>query len=494
MNRLVLLLLLVFSAASGQESAPPPNVLLIVVDDLNNDLGTYGHPVVQTPNIDSLARAGTRFDAAYSQFPVCTPSRASFLTGLYPEQIGVVEVEPHFRDHVPNVTTLPQVFREHGYTSVRIGKIYHQGVPSQIGEDGYDDPPSWDRVINPIGVDKEVERQVSSIVPGELPPDIGGTLAWLAVDGDDDAHTDGVATTAAIGIMDELHPDNTGRPLFLAVGYYRPHVPLIAPRRYFEMYPLAEIELPQYPANDRDDIPIPALADRPYQAQMSERQQRQVIQAYYASVSFIDAQVGRLLGGLRRSGLADNTIIVFLSDHGFHLGSHGLWQKTDLFEGSVRLPLIIAAPDHPTPGAQSSSLVELVDLYPTLTGLAGLDPPDYLMGRSLVPILEDPSARVRNSAFTMASSRAWWTRPEWKYREISGYSVRTDRYRYTEWGDGAFGVEFYDYLNDPQELVNLAHDRPMASIRFKLARLLDERRAAARQPVRSVEAADGQPL
>jgi len=440
-----------------------------------------------TPNIDSLAETGIRFDAAYSQFPVCTPSRSSLLTGLYPEQIGVVEVEPHFRDHVPGVTTLPELFRESGYLTARVGKIFHQNVPSQIGTAGYDDPKSWDRVVNPSGIDKDIEARVNSISPTAPPGDIGGTLTWLAVDSRDDEHTDGIATTAAIDLLDVLHPDRTGKPFFLAVGYYRPHVPLIAPSRYFDLYPLDAIDLPAVVADDRDDIPMPALADRPHQDDMTDEQKRQVIQAYYASVSFVDAQVGRLMNGLEEAGLAHNTAVVFLSDHGFHLGSHGLWQKTDLFEGSVRSPLIISAPGFRNRGDASASIVELVDLYPTLAELGGIAAPAYIEGRSLVPILDDPGARVRSSAFTMASSRAWWTRPEWKFREITGYSIRTERYRYTEWADGAFGVEFYDHATDPGEIKNLAHDRSKASVRFKLARALDDRREAARRPVPELE-------
>ena len=476
------LLLLAFSlSAFSADHDPRPNVLLIIADDLNNDLGTYGHPIVKTPHIDALARNGVRFDAAYSQFPVCTPSRSSFLTGLYPEQIGVVEVEPYFRDHVPDVTTLPQLFRENGYTSARVGKIFHQNVPSQIGMDGVDDPPSWDTVVNPSGLDKDIEQRVNSVSPSAPPGDIGGTLTWLSVDSHDEAHTDGIATTAAMKLMSDLHPEKTGKPLFLAVGFYRPHVPLIAPSTYFDLYPLEEIELTQAPADDRDDIPVPALADRPHQADMTTKQKKEVTQAYYASVSFVDAQVGRLLAELDRQGLAENTVVVFMSDHGFHLGSHGLWQKTDLFEGSVRLPLILSVPGQANRGAASSSIVELVDLYPTLASLAGIEPPAYLEGKSLIPILADPQTEIRDSAFTMASSRAWWTRPEWKYREITGYTIRTPRYRYTEWGDGAFGVEFYDYENDPGELHNLAHDRTLASTRFRLARMLRERRDAARR-------------
>ncbi len=467
--------------------AGAPNVLLIIADDLNNDLGTYGHPTVQTPNIDALAAEGLRFDAAYSQFPVCTPSRSSFLTGLYPEQIGVVEVEPHFRDHVPGVTTLPELFRDNGYTTARVGKVFHYNVPSQIGTDGFDDPVSWDQVVNPIGIDKKLEREVNSVSPTRPPGDIGGTLTWLAVPGDDEQHTDGRATTAAVNLMRQLHPEKTGKPLFLAVGYYRPHVPFIAPEKYFDLYPLEDITLVDVPDDDREDIPIPALADREHQADMTEMQKKEAVQAYYASVSFIDAQVGRLLQTLEHLGLAETTIVVFLSDHGFHLGRHGLWQKTDLFDGSARAPLIISAPGLQSAGRAVRSVVELIDLYPTLADLAGLNAPEYVAGRSLVPVLDNPDAAVRDSAFTMASSRAWWTRPEWKFREVTGYSVRTDRYRYTEWADGIFGVELYDYQEDPGEIHNLAHSRPHASIRFELARMLEERRRQARERVPSIE-------
>lgn len=484
---LCVLLLTLSATALCANQEQRSNVLLIIADDLNNDLGTYGHRIVKTPHIDALARNGIRFDAAYAQFPVCTPSRSSLLTGLYPEQIGVVEVEPHFRDHVPAVTTLPELFRRNGYTSARVGKVFHQNVPSQIGTDGFDDPRSWDAVVNPIGIDKEVEQGVNTISPTAPPGDIGGTLTWLSVDSPDEAHTDGIAATAAMRLMNDLHPKKTGKPLFLAVGFYRPHVPLIAPSTYFDMYPLDDIELVPTPADDRDDIPIPALADRPYQADMTETQKKQVTQAYYASVSFLDAQVGKLLAELDRLGLADNTVVVFLSDHGFQLGNHGLWQKGDLFEGSVRLPLVIAAPGHGDRGVASASIVELIDLYATLAELAGIEVPSYIESKSLVPILDDPATELRDSAFSMASSRAWWTRPDWKYREITGYTVRTKRYRYTEWGDGAFGIELYDYENDPGELHNLAHDRQMASTRFELARVLRDRRDAAKNRLPALE-------
>ena len=386
----VALVLGLFGASCTQE-LDPPNVLFIAVDDLNTDLGTYGHDLVSSPQIDRLAARGVRFDRAYSQYPVCNPSRSSFLTGLYPEQTGVLTNQDSFRQHIPDIPTLPQWFREHGYHTARVGKIFHYGVPSQIGSDGMDDPASWSETVNPRGIDREIHDRIHTLVPNQF----GGTLSWLSVDREDGLHTDELGAAAAIRIMEEKNPSRTGTPLFLAVGFYRPHTPFVAPAPYFELYPKDQINPVLEQPGDRDDIPIAALADRPKQRELTIEKRREIIQAYYASVSFMDAQVGRLLDALERLDLAENTIVVFVSDHGYHLGHHGLWQKGDFFEGSVRTPLIIAVPAGLQNGSGTEALVELVDLYPTLVDLAGLPAPEHLKGSSLRPILEDtrpPSA------------------------------------------------------------------------------------------------------
>ena len=465
-----------------------PNVLFITIDDLNADLGTYGHPIVQSPYIDELARSGLRFDRAYIQAPQCTPSRSSFLTGLYPEQTGVVGHGPHFRDLIPNVTTLPQLYRENGYFSARVGKIFHYGVPSQIGTDGLDDPQSWDLVVNPIGIDKEVEDEMHSIDPETT--NVGGTLSWLKVDSRDEEHTDGMVTQEAIKLLQEHHPDKTGKPFFLGVGYFRPHVPFIAPTKYFDLYPLETIEPFQNPADNRDDIPRAALADRTNQLTLSDDQQRELIQAYYASISFIDAQVGELLQELKRLNLDQDTIVLLMSDHGYHLGQHGLWQKSDLFEGGVRTPLIISVPGSDSQGQGTDSLVEFVDIYPTLVELSGLPHPDYLSGVSLVPILEQPETKLRDSAFTQAPTFDR-EHPDLQYRNIMGYSIRTDRYRYTQWGpEGIFGEELYDYEEDPLEFTNRAESRAHEALRFQLQRRLQQRKIETSQPVPELEHQD----
>ena len=465
------------SAATAQQR---PNVLFITVDDLNNDLGAYGHPLVQSPSIDRLASEGMRFDAAYAQYPVCSPSRSSFLTGLYPQQTGVIANGPHFREFVPEVVTLPEFFAQHGYFTARVGKIFHYDVPASIGTDGLDDPQSWNERRNPMGIDFDYGAEVNSINPEMA---IGATLSWLSVPGDGSRHTDALVTDAAIDLLETHHPERTGRPLFLAVGYFRPHTPFVAPASYFAMYPPDEIEAPPEFAADRADIPIAALADRPGQLQMTEAQKIAAIQGYYASISYVDAQIGRLLRALDAAALRDNTVVVLLSDHGYHLGAHGLWQKGDLFEGSARVPLILSVPDLSgtvyVRGESTTSLTELVDLYPTLAELAGLDIPAQVAGISLVSVLRNPATSVRESAYTIALSRGGWDRPEWQHEDVMGETVRTERYRYTEWAEGTMGVELYDYHADPAELTNVANEPGHLVARERLAEELSRRKAAA---------------
>lgn len=464
---------LVLSACNPPDERP--NILFVAVDDLNNDLGAYGHDLVQSPHIDRLAAQGIRFDRAYSQYPVCNPSRVSFLTGLYPEQTGVLTNQDTFRVHIPEVATLPQWFRRHGYHVARVGKIFHYGVPREIGADGLDDSLSWDHVVNPRGIDREAHDRIHTLVPGQF----GGTLSWLAIDDEEGEHTDALGASAAISLLEEHRASRPDQPIFLAVGFYRPHTPYVAPQSWFDKYPLEDIHPVLEAPGDRDDIPVAALADRPKQRDLTLAQRREIIQAYYASVSFMDAQVGRLLDALERLDMADNTIVVFVSDHGYHLGQHGLWQKGDLFEGSVRVPLIVSLPNHAQAGAATDALTELVDLYPTLVELSGLPAPDHLAGQSMAPILDDPAHPGRSAALTVAWSRARWTRPDAFDEPVFGRTIRTPRFRYTEWNEGEAGVELYDYFEDPQEYANLAPRPEYADTLSRLKQLLDEKRRAA---------------
>ena len=450
MIRILLTLLPCFSLLHGNPKRP--NVLFIAVDDLAVSLGCYGDPLARTPHIDRLAARGVRFDRAYNQIPLCNPSRASLMTGLRPDQIKVYDLDRHFREEVPDVTTLSQHFLNNGYATSRVGKIYHYNVPASIGTDGFDDAPSWQKTINPKGRDKIDEALVFNAEPHRK---ISGALSWLAADGTDEEQTDGMIATEAINLLEE-HKDE---PFFIAAGFFRPHTPYVAPRKYFDLYPLAEMRLPYAPEDDRADIPTAAFAHNNPVPNYSLEEQTclKALRAYYACVSFVDAQVGRILKSLDELGLAKNTIIVFWSDHGYHLGEHqGIWQKRTLFEEGARAPLIICDPRARGNGQSSARIVEFVDLYPTLVELAGLPQPttQQLAGRSLVPLLEDPLANWDGEAITQILRPA-----DSRLKKMTmGCSIRTARWRYTEWAEGKAGKELYDHASDPNEFHNLAKD------------------------------------
>src|SRR5712691_10194028 len=349
------------------------NVLFVVSDDLCARLGCFGDLVVKSPNIDRLAARAVRFERAYCQFPLCNPSRTSFLTGLRPDTTGVYDNSLQFRKTVPDHVTLPQTFQKAGYFVARVGKLFHYGVPAQIGTDGLDDSPSWQQVINPRGRDKDDEEQIFTLNPNAPgPARFGGTLSWLAADGEDAEQTDGLSAAASIKLLERLKD----QPFFLACGFFRPHTPYVSPKKWFAKYPLEEITLPVLAANYRDGVPQAAfLSSKPEQENISDDLRRQAIQAYHAATSFMDAQIGLLLDALDRLKLADKTIVVFLSDHGYHLYEHGLWQKMSLFENAARVPLLIAVPGNKSNGQACHRTVELVDLHPTLADLCGLTAP-----------------------------------------------------------------------------------------------------------------------
>ncbi len=438
------------------EAAGKPNVLFIAVDDLNTSLHCYGHPLVKSPNIDRLAARGVRFEKAYCAFPLCSPSRVSLLTGLRPETHRIFDLQTDFRVRLPDVVTLPQSFKRHGYFVARVGKLFHYGVPGQIGTSGLDDPRSWDQVVNPKGRDKTEENQVTNYTPDR---GLGSAMCFHAADGTDAEQTDGISATEAIRLL-EQHKDG---PFFLGVGFYRPHTPYIAPKKYFEMYPLANIKLPYNPPNDHDNTPQPALNIRPDNYGLTDQQCRECTQAYFAAITFMDAQVGRLLDALDRLKLADNTIVVLWGDHGYLLGEHGQWMKQSLFEESARVPLIIAAPGMKGNGQASPRTVETIDIYPTLDDLAGATPPPNLPGVSLRPLLENPQLAWNRPAYTQVQRK-----------DFPGRSVRTERWRYTEWDHGQRGVELYDHENDPREFKNLAKDPQHATVVAEMHRLIEK--------------------
>lgn len=466
------LLLLVLSGcllptfAAADEADSRKNVLFIISDDLNTSLGCYGHPQVKSPNIDRLAARGVRFENAYCQYPLCGPSRNSMLTGLYPNSTGIITNGQIFRQTIPSHHSLSQTLRLNNYFAARIGKLYHYNVPKSVGTNGHDDPGSWELELNPAGCDRLLEEgDIFSLRPDNF----GGTLSWYASPRPDHLHTDGMLAADARWVLERCARDKS-RPFFLALGFYRPHTPYVAPASYFDNYPENQMPLVKGVEEDRKDIPKLALASqKKEQDEMSDQLRQQAIQAYFSSITFMDAQVGTVLDALDELGLAENTTVVFTSDHGYHLGEHGLWQKMSLFEQSAKVPLIIATPDCEQPGSVAKTPVGLVDLYPTLTELCGVESKVKVQGQSLVPILNDAKELGRGWSLSQVMRGRRDGEP------VFGYSLRTPQYRFTRWGeDGDQGLELYDHDNDPLELTNLAMTDGKADEIKELSELLDD--------------------
>lgn len=436
-----------FAAGSCTQSRSRPNVLFIAADDMNTSLGCYGHPLVKSPNLDGLAARGVRFDRAYCQFPLCGPSRASLLTGQRPDRTRVLGNNIDFRDALPDTVTLPQLFKNNGWYTAREGKMFHMNVPREVALDRFQDAPSWHHSVSPGGPETDSEAEGGASGRG-----VNSGMHWVrTIDGQ--GQSDSNAAERALAFLEE----HRSEPFFLGLGLLRPHLPFVAPGRFYDLYPLEEIPLPRNPPDDLDDIPEAAKGVRPYLWWDMERHQggkldekgiRETRRGYYAATSFMDEQAGRVLGGLQRLGLEENTIVVFWGDHGWSLGEHTHWQKMSLMEESVRVPLIVAAPGKAGNGSPSRALVEFVDLYPTLAELCGLTPPPYVEGESMARLLDNPGQSFKRAAFTQIA-----------YEDIRGLSVRTDRYRYTQWKGMGDGEELYDHETDPGEFRNLAKDR-----------------------------------
>jgi iduronate 2-sulfatase len=417
------------------------NVLFFAVDDLNNHVGTYGHPV-KSPNIDALATSGVRFDRAYCQYPLCNPSRTSLLTGMRPPRTHVTGNVTWFREAMPDVVTLPQHFRENGYYTAMSGKIFH---------DGLNDDKGW--------VDGSTPLQKRTPRPQAVYA--AGADRWQAVDSEEDQLDYRIATEA----IEHLEKRPQSQPFFIACGFHKPHVPFVAPKKYFDLYNPDDVQLP------KDFAGMPTGTGPAYRANFDLFVNREAtvplaheaIRAYHACTSFTDAQVGRVLAALDRLHLRDNTAIVLIADHGWHLGEKGMWAKLTLFEPSARVPLIISAP-RMAAGKGCMRTVESLDVYPTLADLCGLKAPAVLEGKSLRPLLEDPAHP--------------WDRPAYSFLHrgpgngASGVSVRTEQYRYTEWDGGRSGAELYDYDKDPTESRNLAAESAQASTVKKMKELL----------------------
>lgn len=438
-----------------------PDVLFIVADDLNCAIGPYCDPVAYTPNLQRIAARGMTFDRAYCQQTVCNPSRSSFLTGLRPDTVGVDDLRKSFRETAPggdSLVTLPQHFKNHGYFCQNIGKLFHNMGDTQ-------DRRSWsiDEVL--FRGTHAADTLYFNAAPRPGRPDYKAPVTE-AEDVPDTVYRDGqIANLAAATIRDHAVSE---QPLFLAVGFWRPHLPFVAPKQYWDLYDPSRIPMPE-PAEEPEGVPeiaihssreIKGYGEVPKDRPFTEAEIRHYRHGYYASISFMDAQIGEILDALQASGRAERTIIVFTSDHGFHIGEHTLWGKTSNFELDARVPLIIADPRQSTHHAShTAALSELVDLYPTLAELVGIagDISPTLEGDSLMPVLKDPSATVKDAVFTQHQQPFYGSRDNW---QAWGYSIRTNRWRYTQWRtidrEAVMAQELYDHRADPQETRNLA--------------------------------------
>jgi len=456
---LLAVLLLPFGVLSAADSKP--NVLFIIVDDLTTTLSSYGDKDALTPNMDKLAERGVRFDRAYTQFSLCNPSRASFLTGCYPGRTKVYDLTTDFRKAMPDAVTLPELFKNDGYVVGRLGKVFHKGGTKEKLDVQEGAPLSKDSAIFEEAKLAEASEGDLSDAPrtkskkangkGKEHDDAAYNRNYASSPHPDADFTDYEIASRAIQTLETFK--TAGKPFFLAVGFIRPHTPYVAPKAFFEKIDPAKIAMPQYYQEGGEDTSkIPDAALRPnnnifrYEAAKGN-EPREARRAYLASTSWADSQVGRVLDKLKELNLDKDTIVVLTGDHGYQLGEHGLWAKQTLFEEGTHVPLIVAAPGV-KPGV-SKSLVEQVDIYPTIAGLAGIPVPKTVQGISLQPILADPTAKVKSAAFsTMLSA----------HTKLMGHAITDDRYRYIEWDGGKGGVHLYDHETDPQELNNLADD------------------------------------
>lgn len=434
----------------------PLNVLFIVIDDLRPEVGVYGKPYMITPHMDRLAAKGVQFKRAYSQYPVCNPSRASFLTGKRPDELGIVSNLVALREEWPDIVTLPQLFRNNGYFTAGLDKLFHMGLDENGEQTLFRDDASFDHQFKAYGNAPAIGRTGEGRMLGD------GSIVWarwLAAEGGDEAQPDGMIAAEAMRLLEEHHD----QPFFIGVGFHKPHDPFFAPKEYFDLYPLDEIELAETPADATRLLnpSIPIAYDG--FSSFTDDDRREFKRAYQACTTFVDAQVGKLFAVMDRLELWDNTIVVLMGDHGYHLGEQNWWNKNTVFDVGGRTPLLMWVPGIEGMGQATNSVVELLDIYPTLTDLCGLEPPHELSGKSLRPVLENPSEEWGKPAFAQVTRGG----------DLMGYSVQSKDWHYVRWGvSGRAGTELYDHRTDPDEHYNLANNPEYQEIREEMGKLL----------------------
>ena len=454
------------STPSSNTGDQPPNVLFIAVDDLRPELGCYGQSQIISPNIDRLAQQGLLLERAYCQQAICAPSRISLLSGLRPDATGIYGLRKQLRDTLPNLVTLPRLFKDHGYETISLGKIYHHRYDDSLAwsQPAYRSEGNWAGrgYLAPASV--EVVNNHSDLGSGRGP-------AYEAADVPDSAYPDGQIAQRALAELNRLKD----QPFFLAVGFVKPHLPFNAPRKYWDLYDSAAIALPMVTeaSQSAPDLAFTNWGELrnyhgiPKEGDLSEDLTRTLIHGYYACTSYTDALIGRLLDELDRLELRQNTIVVLWGDHGWKLGDYGDWCKHTNFTLDTRVPLLLSTPGMKEPGLRSRALVELVDVYPTLAELAGLPLPSHLQGTSMVPLLDQPDRPWKQAAFF-----------QYPRADTMGYALRTDRYRFTRWQQRdslrqVVALELYDHQNDSLETVNLASHPEYTRVVEELSTMLD---------------------
>lgn len=513
------ILLCVFAPLRETHSAEHPNILFIAIDDLRPELGCYGSPIAKSPVLDKLAAEGLRFDRAYCQQAICSPSRASLMTGARPDTIGVVENTAYFRELNPDIVTLPQHFVANGYEAAFCGKIYHARMT--------DEGKSWSRkpAFNKVGMKRpknpggyaKPENQKLWKENGEKmlakygKEGSGGLIhgpAFEDADVEDHRYIDGFNTQLAIATLKDHLDKKSEQPLFLALGFTKPHLDFNAPKKYWDLYDRADIKLATQTHAPKDGAATGLHASFelrtrhgiPKKGPIGDELARTLLHAYYACVSYVDAQIGLMIDALDEAGVRDNTIIIVWGDHGWHLGDMGIWGKATNYEIATRVPLIIQSPEMKVRGKGTKALVELVDMYPTLCDLAGIPQPEHLEGKSFAPLLDNPAQDwkpIAISQFPNPALREWAANPlsdgmrqtffgplieevegrikaqqgkSWNRdlfeNHLMGYTLRSDRYRLVLWRDHRDStgkpvfVELFDHETDPTETVNIAKDHP----------------------------------
>ena len=466
-----------------------PNVVLIAIDDMKPWIGPYGDPIAKTPAMDRLASQGTTFNNAYCQVALSGPTRSSLMTGLNPDHTGVWWLMGSFRKNNPDIVTMPEALKNNGYETVGVGKVYHPLRDKAVK----DDPKSWSLPY--------IKTQGATYALGN------GRVATECADVPDNGYIDGVIAEEAVKALGKLKDGD--KPFFLGVGFKKPHLPFCAPKKYWDMYTRDEMPVAQFQGIAENDVEyayhnsleVKGYSDiPPFESYIDTQHldgdtQRRLLHAYYACISYTDAQVGKVLDAIEKEGLADNTIVILYGDHGYHLGDHGMWNKMTNFEQATRVPLIVSAPGMKG-GKKSSSMVEFLDVFPTVCELTGTPAPQQLDGTSLVPVLKNANKKVKDYAmsqysrtttedYTISTDTDLKGKADMLKEDIHGYAIRDPRYRLVEWTKGfktympfdedmVIGYQLFDYQKDPQETRNVANDPAYAGVVKKLKKQLRE--------------------